>query len=83
MKVIKNYLYNAGYQILIMFAPLITTPYVARVLGAHNTGVNEYTNSWVTFFYLVGQLGITLYGNREIAYNHNDFYKRSKTFWEI
>lgn len=83
MKVIKNYLYNVGYQILIMFAPLITTPYVARVLGAHNTGVNEYTNSWVTFFYLVGQLGITLYGNREIAYNHNDFYKRSKTFWEI
>lgn len=83
MKVIKNYLYNAGYQILLMLAPLVTTPYVARVLGAHNTGINEYTNSWVTFFYLVGQLGITLYGNREIAYNHNDFYKRSKTFWEI
>lgn len=50
MKVIKNYLYNAGYQILLMFAPLITTPYVSRVLGAHNTGINEYTNSWVTFF---------------------------------
>lgn len=83
MKVIKNYLYNAGYQILLMLAPLITTPYVSRVLGAHNTGINEYTNSWVTFFYLVGQLGITLYGNREIAYNHKDKYKRSKTFWEI
>lgn len=83
MKVIKNYLYNAGYQILIMLAPLITTPYVSRVLGAHNTGINEYTNSWVTFFYLVGQLGITLYGNREIAYKHKDRYERSKTFWEI
>ncbi|MDM8265911.1 flippase [Limosilactobacillus pontis] len=83
MKVIKNYLYNAGYQILLMFAPLITTPYVSRVLGAHNTGINEYTNSWVTFFYLVGQLGITLYGNREIAYHRDDLYERSKTFWEI
>lgn len=83
MKVIKNYLYNAGYQILLMLAPLITTPYVSRVLGAHNNGINTYTNGWVTFFYLVGQLGISLYGNREIAYKRNDKYERSKTFWEI
>ena len=47
MKVIKNYLYNAGYQILLMFAPLITTPYVSRVLGAHAYGINTYTNGWV------------------------------------
>lgn len=83
MRVIKNYLYNAGYQILLMFTPLITTPYVSRVLGAHYTGINEYTNSWVTFFYLIGQMGVILYGNREVAYHRNDVYKRSKTFWEI
>ena len=34
MKVIKNYLYNAGYQILNMIIPLITVPYISRVLGA-------------------------------------------------
>ena len=83
MKVIKNYLYNAGYQILLMLAPVITTPYVSRVLGAHNNGINTYTNGWVTFFYLVGQLGITLYGNREIAYQRENKYKRSKSFFEI
>ncbi|KRL26179.1 polysaccharide biosynthesis protein [Limosilactobacillus frumenti DSM 13145] len=83
MKVIKNYLYNAGYQILNMLLPLITVPYIARVLGAHNVGINEYTNSWVTFFYLMGQMGITLYGNREIAYHRDDIFQRSKTFWEI
>lgn len=83
MKVIKNYLYNAGYQILLMLAPVITTPYVSRVLGAHNNGVNTYTNGWVTFFYLVGQLGIALYGNREIAYHRDNKYDRSKIFWEI
>lgn len=83
MKVIKNYLYNAGYQILLMFAPLITTPYVSRVLGAHAYGINTYTNGWVTFFYLMGQMGITLYGNREVAYHRDDKYKRSQTFWGI
>ena len=83
MKVIKNYLYNAGYQILLMLAPILTTPYVSRVLGANNNGINTYTNGWVTFFYLAGQLGIALYGNREIAYQRKNRYERSKTFWSI
>lgn len=83
MKVIKNYLYNASYQILLMLAPLLTTPYVSRILGAHNNGINTYTNGWVTFFCLFGQLGIGLYGNREIAYCRNNKEKRSKIFGEI
>lgn len=83
MKVIKNYLYNAGYQILLMLAPLITTPYVSRVLGPHESGINSYTNSWVTVFYLIGQMGITLYGNRQVAYQRDNKYERSRTFWGI
>lgn len=76
-------MYNASYQILLMLAPLLTTPYVSRILGAHNNGINTYTNGWVTFFCLFGQLGIGLYGNREIAYCRNNKKKRSKIFWEI
>lgn len=83
MKVIKNYLYNAGYQILLMLAPLITAPYVSRCLGAHASGINTYTNSWVTFFYLIGQMGITLYGNREVAYHRDNQLERSRIFWGI
>ena len=83
MQVIKNYLYNAGYQILLMFAPIITTPYISRVLGPHASGINSYTNGWVTFFCLIGQLGITLYGNREVAYHRDDKFERSRVFWGI
>ena len=32
MKVIRNYLYNVGYQVLAIIVPLITSAYVARVL---------------------------------------------------
>ncbi|QER67139.1 flippase [Paucilactobacillus nenjiangensis] len=83
MKVIKNYLYNAGYQVLILLTPLITVPYVARVLGAAGSGINSYTNSWVQIFYMLGQLGITLYGNREIAYHRDDVHERSRIFLGI
>lgn len=34
-------------------------------------------------FYLIGQLGITVYGNREIAYHRDDIKERSKIFWSI
>ena len=83
MKVIRNYLYNAGYQILLMIAPLVTTPYVSRALGAHASGINTYTNGWVTVFYLVGQMGIGVYGNREVAYHRDDKRERSRIFWGI
>ncbi|HJE97109.1 MAG TPA: polysaccharide biosynthesis C-terminal domain-containing protein [Ligilactobacillus acidipiscis] len=83
MKVIRNYLYNAGYQILALILPLITAPYVSRVLTKHGAGLNAYTNSIVQYFVLLGSIGIALYGNREIAYLRNDKHKMSKAFWEI
>lgn len=79
----KNYIYNLSYQILLIFLPLITTPYVSRVLGAENIGIYGYTLSIVTYFILFGALGISMYAQREIAYVQNDIQKRSKIFFEI
>ena len=45
----KNYIYNLAYQILAMLAPLITTPYISRILGAKNIGIYSYTLSIVTY----------------------------------
>lgn len=83
MKVIKNYLYNVIYQVLLLIVPMITVPYIARVLGPDLVGINEYTNSWMTFFLLVGQMGIALYGNREVAYHREKKEDRSRIFWGI
>lgn len=82
-KVIKNYLYNLGYQILIIILPLITTPYVSRVLGAKGIGTYGYTNSITQYFILFGCIGLNLYGQREIAYYQKDIEKRSKVFFEL
>ena len=81
--VTKNYIYNLLYQILVLILPLITTPYISRVLGAENIGIYSYTISIATYFVLFGSLGIALYGQREIAYNQKNKKKYSVIFREI
>lgn len=79
----RNYIYNILYQVVILISPLITTPYVSRVLGVTGIGVYNYTRSIATYFVLIGSVGTTLYGQREIAYNQDAPKKYSKCFWEI
>ena len=79
----KNYIYNLIYQLFAMIVPLITTPYISRVLGPNNVGIYSYTLSIVTYFILFGSLGLSMYGQREIAYNQDNKVKYSKTFYEV
>ena len=83
MKVIKNYLYNVGYQVLAIIVPLITSAYVSRVLRPAGVGANAFTNSIIQYFILFASMGIGYYGNRQIAYVRENRKKMAKTFWEI
>ena len=81
--ILKNFMYNMVYEILILILPLVTTPYLARVLGAETIGVYTYTYAILSYFILFGSLGISLYANREVAYVRDDKQKRNKLFWEL
>lgn len=81
--IVKNYLYNLTYQILTLILPLITASYLARVLGATGNGIYIYTYTIVNYFILFGSLGISMYGQREIAYVQDDKSKMKKTFIEL
>lgn len=81
--VVKNYMYNLIYQILILILPLVTTPYLSRVLGSDGVGIYSYTYAIVTYFVLFGSLGISLYGQREIAYAQDEPRKRKRIFLEL
>lgn len=83
MSVKKNLIFNMLYQALNMFMPLITAPYLARVIGAAGTGTYSYYYSIAGYFVLFGMLGVNNYGNRSIAMIRDDLHKLSKTFWEI
>lgn len=79
----KNYIYNIFYQLLAILIPIVVTPYLARVLTPDGVGISAYTISVVTYFILFGSMGISLYGQREIAYVQDDKKKRSIVFFEL
>lgn len=81
--VVQNYIYNTSYQILALIAPLITTPYVSRILGATGIGIYSYAQSVATYFMLAGAVGTTIYGQREIAFVRDDKKRCSEIFWQI
>ena len=82
-RIIKNYIYSTSYQLLALIVPLVTAPYLSRVLGAEKLGVYGYVSSMTSIFATVGLLGLYSYGNRETAYIRDDKENLSKTFWEI
>ena len=79
----RNFVYNASFQFLLMVVPLITTPYISRVLGAENIGIQSYTNSIISYFVLFATCGLNMYGQREIAYHSESIYEKSRIFWEV
>lgn len=66
--VAKNYIYQLAVQILNLIVPLITLPYVTKVLMPDGYGFYTYSFTVVSYIILVGDFGIRIYGIRAIAY---------------
>ena len=79
----KNFIFRALYELLILITPIITTPYIARVLGSDGAGIASYTGSVMAFFTMFAALGTPQYGLREIARHRDSPAEASKLFWEI
>ena len=71
------------YNVLALIIPLITTPYISRVMGAENIGIYSYAYSIASYFGLFILLGLKNYGNRTIAGVRDDRQKLSQTFCSI
>ena len=75
---------NFGYNLLLTFCkylfPLITYPYVSRVLGVDSIGVCNFVDGIINFFVLLSALGVGSYGVREIAKCRNDETRRNEIF---
>jgi O-antigen/teichoic acid export membrane protein len=79
----KNYIYNLIYQIVLLVAPFITTPYISRILQPEGVGLYSYASSIVSYFTLVAVLGTGTFGQRAISYVQKDVEARSRAFWEV
>lgn len=79
----KNYLYNLSYQLVLILSPLIVTPYITRILGPIETGKYSFTFSIVSIFVLFASLGFNIYGQRLIASQQSKRDQQRKSFFEI
>ena len=77
-----NLSYQIIYRILTIITPLITSPYLSRVLGVEKLGVFSATYAQANYFILIAMLGAEYYGNRTIAVCNSDKEIKVK-FWEI
>jgi O-antigen/teichoic acid export membrane protein len=71
-KISVNAILNIIKSIMSLIFPLITFPYISRVLGVENIGKINFANSFVSYFILIAGLGISAYGIRECAKRRND-----------
>lgn len=79
----KNIAYQTFYQIIALLLPLVTSPYISRILGAQQVGLYSYTYSIAYYFMLFALLGISNHGSRAIAVSKSDAIRLRKTFSDL
>lgn len=79
----KNLLYQIIFQTIKILMPIITIPIVSNALGSKGIGISLFTGSIAEYFVLFSSLGISIYGNREIAMARDNPEQLEKTFTEL
>lgn len=76
----KNIIYSSILTAANYIFPLVTYPYVSRVLGVDNIGACNFVDSVINYFILFSMLGISTVGIREISQARSDREKLNQTF---
>lgn len=79
----KNFLMNIILTMSSFIFPLITFPYVSRILQPSGTGKVAFVTSIVSYFALFSQLGIPMYGIRVCAQVRDNWEKLTRTAHEL
>lgn len=78
-----NYLMNCILTGSAMIFPLLSYPYVSRILEPEGMGKVAFANSMVAYFAMAAMMGIPTYGIRACARVRDDKEKLSRTVWEL
>lgn len=78
-----NMIMNVLLTVSSMLFPIITFPYVSRVVGAEGIGRVTFVTSVITYFSMFAQLGIPTYGIRACAKVRDNKEELSRVVQEI
>lgn len=76
----KNFLYSSILTTANYVFPLLTYPYVSRVLGVSNIGICNFVDSIIHYFILISMMGINIVGIREIAKSKKNRIELNRVF---
>lgn len=82
VKVLANIAYNNIFILSGVLFPVITFPYVTRVLGPEPLGVVNLAISISTIFIMLMQIGIPIYGIKAMA-KCDGIEEKRKVFWSL
>ena len=75
-----NFIFYTGYQVLLYVIPFIVSPFLTRTLREDSLGLFTFSNSIITYFVLLANLGIARYGQREISRAKAN---QKEVFWSL
>lgn len=71
-KYLKNYILSVTNTVIGLIIPIITFPYISRILGPDKIGVINFVQSYAYYFMHIASFGIMSYAVREIARVRDD-----------
>lgn len=81
--VAENFISLSTLQVLVYVIPLITLPYLTRVLGVANYGLVNFAIAFNTYFQILTDYGFGLSAVREISVNRDDPERVSEIFSSV